>query len=346
MLNFKISWSLFKNGATDNRPIRMDADWKAFCSFLSIPIPVQKHLVDPKASTPAFSGAVFPPNASRCIANVESIQLLNFDFDNKHLEGSRPTGQEVAELLDSRGTSGLIYNTYSSTTEKERFRVVVPLAQPVRIWNQKSAWVQLAEWALNHLGLSPYRELDGCIDLGSLHNPAGLNFMPCNPDLGALRFWRIEGSPLALSPEEIRAFQVPAPPSRAQGQTKTHPANGQHDPGWLAPFDIDFRTLALRRLLEDQGMKVGHPSKIDGGWKFRCQCPWGEEHSQVKNGMDAYIQLRQGRFPTFHCSHSCHCDTHSIKEVAEHFGPEVLRRYAQPAAQRHSAPLLQADGLI
>ena len=98
MLNINLSWSIFKDGKQDNRPVRFDSDWNTLIDLLSVPIPVQQHLLDPKGLTPAFSGAVFHEGQTRAISNVESNQLLVLDFDNKHLEGSHPTGQEVAEF--------------------------------------------------------------------------------------------------------------------------------------------------------------------------------------------------------------------------------------------------------
>ena len=158
MLNINLSWSIFKDGKQDNRPVRFDSDWKTLTELLSVPIPIQKHLLDPKGSTPAFSGAVFHEGQTRAIANLESNQLLVLDFDNQHLEGPRPTSQEVAELLDDQGITSAIYSTYSSTPEKERFRVVIPMDRPVQSYHWREDWLRVSEWALHRLGLIPYRE--------------------------------------------------------------------------------------------------------------------------------------------------------------------------------------------
>jgi hypothetical protein len=343
MINLSLSWSIFKDGATDNYPVRYDRDWLTFTKLLSVPIPVQSHLSEPKLATPAFSIATFLPDRPRSISSVASIQLLAFDFDNKHLEDKVVQGLEVAELLDGLGVASFIYTTYSSTSEKERFRVVIPLERSVHSRHLKEDWFQLSEWALDRLGFTPYRAMEGCLDLGSLHNPAGIHFLPSSPRREQMRFWDVDGKPLAVPLDEIRVFQPPVEIGRSSGYT----CHGTPDFAWTERFGIDFTTLRLRQLLEDHGIKTSHASPVEGGYKFRCQCPWGEEHSQVKNGMDAYIQLRQGRFPTFHCSHACHCDSHTIRAVAELFGPEVLRRYAEPASRRFiPGPLLKADGLI
>lgn len=343
MTNLALSWSLFKYGATDNYPVRYDRDWLTFTKLLSVPITVQAHLADPKMATPAFSIATFLPDRPRSISSVASIQLLAFDFDNKHTEDKVVQGQEVAEHLDGLGVTGFIYTTYSSTPEKERFRVVIPLERSVQSRQINEDWFQLSEWALARLGFTLYRELKGCLDLGSLHNPAGIHFLPSSPCREQMRFWNVDGNPLSLPLDEIKAFQAPVEIGRSGGYTH----HGTPDFTWTEPFAINFTSLRLRQLLEDHGIKTSHPSPVEGGFKYRCQCPWGEEHSQVKNGMDAYIQLRQGRFPTFHCSHACHCDTHTIRDVAELFGPEVLRGYAEPASPRFTpGPLLRADELI
>jgi len=342
-MNINLSWSLFKNGQEDNRPVRFDSNWKTLVHLLSVPIPVQRHLADPKGATPAFSGAVYPPEVPRAIGNLETIQLLTLDFDNKHLEGPRPTSQDVAGLLDGQGIASVIYSTYSSTPEKERFRVVIPMDRPMRGSHWSEEWRRFSEWALYRLGLLPYRQLEGCIDLGALHNPIGLNFLPSNPNHDSMRSWIVDGNPLALDRDEILAFQLPA----MFGQDHVFRGDGTYDYSWTEVFGIDFTTLLLKKLLEDHGVKTSHQTQIENGWKYRCQCPWGEEHSQFKNGMDSYITLRQGRFPTFHCSHACHCDSRTIRDVAEYFGSEVLRRYAQPASMRLSTgPLLGADQLI
>jgi len=343
MQNINLSWSIFNNGQVDNRPVRLDCTWNTLADFLSVPIPVQEHLADPKGATPAFSGAVYPPGVPRAISNMESIQLLTLDIDNKHLCGPRPTSMEVAELLDGQGVAAIIYTTYSSTPEKERFRVVIPLDQPLRSSHWSEDWFRVSEWALHRLGLCPYRELEGCIDLGALHNPIGLNFLPSSPLVDSMQFRVVDGSPLELNRDEILAFQPPV----GINQGRVFQGDGTYDFSWTEPFSIYFTTLRLKQLLEANGIKTSHPSQIQGGVKYRCQCPWGEEHSQVKNGMDAYITLRQGKFPTFHCSHACHCDTRTIRDIAELYGPEVLRRYSQPESRRFSqGPLLGADQLI
>lgn len=341
MLNTNLSWSIFRDGKQDNRPVRFDSDWKTLTELLSVPIPVQTHLADPKGSTPAFSGAVFHEGQTRSISNMKSNQLLVLDFDNKAQDGASPSGQEVAERLDAGGIAGVIYTTYSSTPEKERFRVVVPMDRPLVSYHWREDWMRVSEWALDRLGLTPYREREGCIDLGALHNPAGMNFLPSSPLPDQMRFWIVDGGPLILDRDEILAYQLPAQIS----QGRSFSGNGILDFTWTEPFGIDFTTLRLKKLLEDHSIRTSNPSEIEGGVKYRCQCPWGEEHSQVKNGQDAYITLRQGKFPTFHCSHACHCDSRTIRDIAEYFGSEVLRGYAQPS-RFTPGPLLRADELI
>ena len=242
MLNINLSWSIFKDGKQDNRPVRFDSDWKTLTELLSVPIPIQKHLLDPKGSTPAFSGAVFHEGQTRAIANLESNQLLVLDFDNQHLEGPRPTSQEVAELLDDQGITSAIYSTYSSTPEKERFRVVIPMDRPVQSYHWREDWLRVSEWALHRLGLIPYREREGCIDLGALHNPAGMNFLPSSPLQDQMHFWIVDGSPLALDRDEILAFQLPVEIS----QSRCYSGNGTIDFTWTEPFGIDFPTLRLK----------------------------------------------------------------------------------------------------
>ena len=340
MLELNLSWSIFKDGKEDNRPVRQDASWKTLTELLSVPIPPQVHLLDPKGATPAFSGGVYKSDQRRAIEHLESIQLLTLDFDNKHVDGPHPSGQEVAELLDRQGIASAIYTTYSSTPEKERFRVVVPMDRPLLGHHWREEWRRLSEWAVVRLGLSPYRALEGCIDLAALHLPGGLNFLPSNPHLEHMRFWIVDGQALVPDRDEILSFELPA----ENAPSRSYRGDGTYDSTWTRSFDIDFTTLRLKRLLEDHGTRTSTPTQIAGGWKHRCQCPWGEEHSQIKNGLDAYITLRQGKFPTFHCSHACHCDTRTIRDIAELYGPEVLHRYALP--RRTQGPLLGADELL
>jgi hypothetical protein len=185
---------------------------------------------------------VFQPGSRRAISNLAQIQLLTLDFDNKHTEGSRPSGAEVAEHLDRLGIASVLYSTYSSTPEKERFRVVVPLERPLRSSHWQEDWLRLSEWALDRLGLSEYRKLDGCIDLGALHLAGGLNFLPCNPCLDSMKFYVVDGNPLPLPLEEIRSFQMPVEIIPSQGYRR----DGTNDLSWTEPFGIDFSSLRLR----------------------------------------------------------------------------------------------------
>lgn len=132
-MNFTLSF--FKNIA-DTKPVQKSFSLDQLKDFFSTPeIRTQK-------DGPLFSGAIF--SGTRKKSNVESIGLLCLDFDhNTNLE------LDIQPWIDT-GCIFFLYTTFNHQVEKDetiedRFRIVIPLANPItpelfaHLWNA-SAW--------------------------------------------------------------------------------------------------------------------------------------------------------------------------------------------------------------
>lgn len=113
-----------------------------------------------KRALGAWSPASYPHEATRAKANVQAVSCLVLDYD----DGTSP---DAAVRRWSRWT-GLLHTTWSHSPELPKFRVVLPLAEPVAASNWLRAW----RWA----ELYSNREIDR-----SCKDPSRLYFLPYRP---------------------------------------------------------------------------------------------------------------------------------------------------------------------
>src|SRR3954462_5922197 len=108
--------ALFKN-REDNVPRQQEWAWEV----------VRERLLEHAESTTKnirlWSPALYRPDTKRAIANVESIALLVFDFDN----GAHPERFED----EWEPYEYVIHSSYSHTPEKPKWRAVFPLAKSI-----------------------------------------------------------------------------------------------------------------------------------------------------------------------------------------------------------------------
>jgi hypothetical protein len=255
--------------------------------------------------------------------NVLAVQLLVLDVDNA-LEVSygelHPSGrpklvkvpledparlQPLVEHLANHGIAAFGWSTWSSCPEWPRFRVVVPLANPV----PAHLWPQAVEWLLDHTGLNAWRD---AIDMPVLRDTARLHFlMAKRPGGAAVEVVESTGNVLHVPLDALEAVNVPKP-ILSSWQEEVLAQRPARDHSWATTFrstdgiPLDLCKLNGVRLLESLGAVVaeGQPWKL--GLKHRTTCPWPGEHTHEVDDDSGILFLDPGRWPEWRCSHSDH----------------------------------------
>lgn len=90
---------------------------------------------DPKRDLRLWSPAHYPPDSRRGGENVVHLSCVVLDYDS---------GLEVGEAVAAwQDYFHIVHTTWSHTPEKPKFRLILPLAEPVR----PSDWRAVYEWA-------------------------------------------------------------------------------------------------------------------------------------------------------------------------------------------------------
>ncbi len=331
-----ISWSQFK-GARDNEPDRHNGTWDELAKLLTTvrTAPKKKDPSEAKKSVPAFSGTAFFEGRTRAAENAEGIHLLTFDFDNtvevplpgEFHQSGRPKTQKVAidcparpedvvERLKALGLIAVVYTTWSSTPALPKFRVVLPLQTII----SPAYWTEATEWAMENLGFQVWRDTQA-IDIPVLRDTARLNFLPCAPN-GDVRTWDLQGKPFNIPATSLPTFKVAErkKPEWQQPRPKINPRSGK---SWWLDYQVDFSTLNIEGLLRSMGIEVGKAQPWNGGFKWRCHCPWASEHTHALDDDCAVIIQTHGDWPAFKCQHSSHALL-GLREICEAAGRPLV----------------------
>lgn len=128
--------SRFRN-VYDNRPRTVELDLRALKVLLTEWSPPQ----EVKTRAPCWSPAGYPQGAKRRKSSVQAVSMLVFDCD----DGTPPEAAREA----FRGWCQLGHTSWSHSTETPKWRLVLPLAQPVPGEHWPSAFAAaLRMWAL------------------------------------------------------------------------------------------------------------------------------------------------------------------------------------------------------
>jgi hypothetical protein len=183
------------SGCNDTRPTPHTDTWNSLVRFAERP------QVRTRKDGPAFVAAEFghTPNEKGSLrhdGNAVSVPAIPLDLDGK---GVSYTDADLRRAL--AGLKFLAYTTFSSTRDEPRWRVVLPLAEPIRPW-QLSAALNAVE------RLTGLRTDDRC------RRPACLYYLPAvHPDRAA-DYQVIWGDGERLHP---RGLQLPDSPPLAGG---------------------------------------------------------------------------------------------------------------------------------
>ena len=316
--------SLFKS-AWDNVPQSHYYSWDELKSILSaVYFPSTP---GEKRSMPAISGAIYPPGVRRGKDTAEGVGLLLQDYDNSieepipgefHINSrtGQSTGRpktrkvpiadpvnmdEVIAQLQKMEIAAMAWTTWSNTSTSHRFRVVVPLSRAVTVDN----WERSSEWALNTLGLNPFRR---GLDIPVLKNAAALAFLSGSADPSSIVRAESIGKSLTIPIFNLPRLQAEVLAPWQVDINAKRQADGER---WWMRYKIngrpiDYMNLDLVGILAARGIVVGYPRAYKGGTKWRAHCPWACEHSSALDDDCVVLIKTSGSWPTFHCSHSGH----------------------------------------
>lgn len=184
--------------------------WWNVRTWLSRPL-VATHKAERGGWTPAkFKGD------HKLKANLVHASALLIDVD----EGGDV--DRIADLLV--GHLAVVHSTFSSTPEKPRCRIVLPLVEPVDAATYETAWKAAAA----HLGAHGVTPDMGTKDAGRL------GYMPCVRAGAGYRFRSVDGDPLdaraavAAQPAEPPRVHVPSPASEHSGRHTATEHSGRY----------------------------------------------------------------------------------------------------------------------
>lgn len=115
--------------ARDNEPQAVAADWDNLIELLGTIDDDHPEITEEqkKYRLPAWSPALYKAGATRGNSGISHISCLAYDVDN----GTAP--DDIALALELENVNFLIYPTFKHTDDHPRWRLVVPLAQPIPV---------------------------------------------------------------------------------------------------------------------------------------------------------------------------------------------------------------------
>ncbi len=315
----------FFNSALDNQPHPFVGTWAELRDRLRVIRHPRRGTVgnEAKKSLPAISGTIFKPGTRRARENALSLGLLIFDFDNaieaptgefwpdlrtggpsthpklrKEMIGDPVTFDEVQEVLRKAAFNSFSWTTWSHSSKWPRFRVLVPLAEPV----PSPVWEAAAEWGIEQLGFNDFRR---ALDLPVLRDIARLNFLPGAPCPVMVKCGETRGDHLEIPLEALgKVIVSDSPHLLAGGRERVNRCKEGY--AWAAPLRVDLTALRLADLIASWGVRVGAPRPYKSGNKWRTHCLWPEEHTHGLDDDSGFVIHEVGRWPTWSCSHTCH----------------------------------------
>ena len=148
-----LSFSTFTSSKDSDPRARIES-WDAFCQRFS------KHPIRQSKDGPAWSPSSYKKGAKRGNEGVERLHFAVIDVDD-----GTPFESVAARL---EGFAFLAHSSFSHTSEKPKYRLILPFAEPVDPTAWSSVWTRINEL------------MGGCNDAAT-KDPARLYFMPAHP---------------------------------------------------------------------------------------------------------------------------------------------------------------------
>jgi uncharacterized protein (DUF927 family) len=146
---------VFFNSEVDRFPKSQEPIWTEFITTFGT-----HKIRTRKEGSPAWSPVSYKNGTTRGNANVESISMLVADIDDGQ------AFDEIKPKLD--GYSYLAHSSFSHSLEQPKYRVILPLSQPVPVADWPLIWAQ-------------FNAFLGGINDPATKDPARIYFLPCHP---------------------------------------------------------------------------------------------------------------------------------------------------------------------
>lgn len=250
--------------------VRVDVPWLELADELTCHV-----IAEAKDAAPLWSPTDYPPQACRGAVNVRALSAIVLDYD----AGTDPD----AAAHRWRAVAHAVHSTWSYDGRLPKFRVVVPLAEPVDAarWARVLAWA----WARSAPGYD-----ERCRDPSRLYYVASVRAEDA-PHFG----WRHDG-PLCRVPDAL-------PPTREELELQRRRDRPQPPmPRGERLADARARREALNTdsaLREAAGLALG--GRVEGSYVRRVTCPSCGRPS-------VWWPLEPLGHPQAMCSHRRSCD--------------------------------------
>jgi len=222
--------------------------------------------------------------------NVRQIDMAVFDYDSQPATESAPAViQELAPIREAwKDYNHIIYSSFSSSQALPKFRLILPLKEPLNPAQFKLAWpfgLQIASIETGWKGADK-----SCKDLSRMF------YLPsCPPGKEAEAFVHIVTDKKFFSPKIPKDAKPAAPKPKKKRRG-------------------DYNTLDAVTWFSVHGAYLGPAGQEH---KHHVVCPWHMNHTEGKQGeTDTTLWTEPKKWPTFHCSHA-HCAGKDIKAIAK-----------------------------
>lgn len=144
-------------------------------------------------------------NGPRKDENVEYRSLLTLDIEAKSGDETQPPPpQEVLQSLKDKGASGWVYTTISHTDQSPRYRVVLPLLEPIK----DARWLEATtRRAADALGIADWCQPESWVLSQVMFLPAKLKGGKVWQDHHNGKAWK-PSAPVAQAPADIPEGKV------------------------------------------------------------------------------------------------------------------------------------------
>lgn len=214
--------------------------------------------------------------------NVVSRTLITLDIEAREGQAQPPSPQDTFDTLEALGAEGWVYTSLSHTPAAPRYRVVLPLGEPLEGDDCTAPVLEATtKAAAKKLGLGPWCTAESSVLSQPMYLPAKLKDGVFWEDYSTGKGWRMQ-----------------RPDGVAEGSSKPDPLDaieGPRDP--------------VLQALRDAGHYIGAAPRHPGMHYIRC--PWADSHSTENDSKTVYYEAHHDGNPR----PACKCMSTSHEEL-------------------------------
>ena len=223
--------------------------------------------IEDKHAWPLWSPTLYSPGASRGKKNVQAVSMLVLDQDS---------GVDWEQAIDPfHRVQYLVHTSYSHTKEVPKFRIILPLAQPIAGEDWPLVWSHLTRRAVDP---DP-----ACKDASRVY------FLPSRPPGAASYILANQSAHCGFLNPDVEAIKRNA--HRQQNKRKAKPI----------PYHVSNKQ---REIIEERGRELdpGHRrmianqlgARLSKGYAGHIRCPNAPNHAPGKNKDSVWFRLDPG----------------------------------------------------